>query len=231
MPSVAVFIDYQNVYKRSREAFFYGKSIAHYEGQISPRKVGDEIVAKSNQHNPGHSLAFVHVYRGMPDGGRDPKGYAACSRQVAAWGTQQLVQVTTRPLRYPWNYPTEKPSEKGIDVQLAIDFVLAAMGKQFDVGVIFSGDTDLRPALEAVIRLKTAQVQVAAWKPTTGGVRRISVPNVQIWCHQLDQVEYSRMADATDYNQLHVSPAVAGAPSVLAPGPSNAPSTSTVAKK
>jgi len=59
MPSVAVFIDYQNVYKRSREAFFYGKSIAHYEGQISPRKVGDEIVAKSNQHNPGHSLMFT----------------------------------------------------------------------------------------------------------------------------------------------------------------------------
>jgi hypothetical protein len=36
------------------------------------------------------------------------------------------VTVTTRTLRYPSNWPAEKPQEKDIDVSLAIDFVVMA---------------------------------------------------------------------------------------------------------
>lgn len=197
MARVAVFIDYQNVYRRARDAFHAGLGQPSSFGQVSPRAIGDEIVAR----NSGNTLALVRTYRGLPDGGRDPKGYAACSKQLSAWRTQPLVEVCARPLRYPPNYPTEKPTEKGIDVQLAIDFVLLSLQKKFDVGVIFSADTDLRPALEAVMKLGTARVEVAAWQPPQGYGSRLSVPGSKVWCHYLDQTAYARVADPTDYTK------------------------------
>jgi uncharacterized LabA/DUF88 family protein len=147
---VGLFIDYQNVYRRARSAFALPGD-SHAVGQVDPLKVGHLISAKT----PNSALEFVRIYRGLPDGGKDPKGNAACSRQVAAWCALQSVEVFTRPLRYPQNYPTERPTEKGIDVQLAIDFVVAALDKRFDVGVIFSADTDLKPAIETVVARTT----------------------------------------------------------------------------
>ena len=200
MATVAVFIDYQNVYRRARDAFTPKVGASHWDGQINPRLVGDEIVNLGRVHDPSMTLAFVRIYRGLPDGGRDPKGHGACSKQVSAWKALPAVEVTTRPLRYPWGYPAEKPTEKGIDVQLAIDFVLMAQQKRFDVGVIFSADTDLRPALEAVRTLKAAQVAVAAWKPPSGYPTRLSLPGAApVWCHFLSEAVYRRVADPTDY--------------------------------
>jgi uncharacterized LabA/DUF88 family protein len=198
-PTVAVFIDYQNLYRRARDCFF-PLSSAHYEGQVSPRAVGDEIVHRVAARNPGASLAFVRVYRGLPDGGRDAKGHAACAKQVAAWSAQALVHPVTRPLRYPNNYPTEKPKEKGIDVQIALDFVLLALDKKFDLGVLFSADTDLRPAIEEVRARTSVKVDVAAWQPPTGYGSRLTISGAKIWCHFFDQKAYAKVADLTDYN-------------------------------
>jgi hypothetical protein len=59
--------------------------------------------------------------------------------------------VCTRLLNY--RDPSE-PKEKGIDVLLAIDFVMMAMRREYDIGVLCSADTDLVPTLEAVVTLK-----------------------------------------------------------------------------
>lgn len=115
---LAVFIDYQNVYRRARSAYA-APGDPHTVGQVHPLKVGTLLATKT----PNSALEFVRIYRGLPDGAKDPKGNAACTRQVTAWKALARVEVFTRPLRYPQNYPTEKPTEKGIDVQLAIDFV------------------------------------------------------------------------------------------------------------
>jgi uncharacterized LabA/DUF88 family protein len=192
---IGLFIDYQNVYRRARSAFARPGDL-HVVGQVDPLKVGQLISEKT----PNSALEFVRIYRGLPDGGKDPKGNAACSRQVAAWTALQCVEVFTRPLRYPQNYPAEKPNEKGIDVQLAIDFVVAALDRRFDVGVIFSADTDLKPAIETVIARTTVEVAVATWQPPTGYASRISISTRKIWCHYLGEVDFSAVKDLTDYS-------------------------------
>jgi uncharacterized LabA/DUF88 family protein len=68
-------------------------------------------------------------------------------RQCAAWESKGAI-VIARALRYPAGWPETKPQQKGVDVALAIDFVTMAIDGQYDVGVIASTDTDLKPALE-----------------------------------------------------------------------------------
>jgi NYN domain len=88
--------------------------------------------------------------------------------------------------------------EKGIDVALAVDFVRLACEGAFDVGVLFSRDTDLLPALEAVRDLSTGgvHVEVATWR----GLSRLRYPDSQLpWCHYLDGSDYEACRDDTDY--------------------------------
>jgi hypothetical protein len=106
----------------------------------------------------------------------------------------------TPPLRYPHSWPTEKAQEKGVDVEWAIDFVRLAVQGAYDVGVLMSTDTDLVPALEAVLEIKTtgAHIEVAAWKGK-GANKRLSVGGQLPWCHQLTKADYIAVADPTTY--------------------------------
>ena len=197
---VVLFIDYQNVYMRARDAFHNHHADPHWIGQINPTELGRHIVEHSV--NPERVLHGVRIYRGMPNNERDPKGYRAARRQIAAWRRQPLVRITTRPLRYPRNYPDARAVEKGIDVQIALDFVMMAVRGEYDVGVLMSNDTDLRPALEEAIKLGSCKVEVATWQPREGRPRqhlRLPGIDVQPYCHWIDLEGYSRVSDDTDY--------------------------------
>ncbi len=132
---------------------------------------------------------------------QDPKGNSAAQKQVDRW-RKSGVEVVHRPLRYPQGWPqcAAKPEEKGIDVALAIDFVMMAHRNQFDVGIIMSCDTDLRPAIEAVMADTDKRVEVAAWKATAGDGQRLAVPKRDIWCNWLTLDHYNKCADGTDYS-------------------------------
>ena len=113
------------------------------------------------------------------------------------------MTVITRNLRYPPGWPKIRAQEKGIDVALAVDFVRMAIMGEFDVGVIMSTDTDLRPALEAVLSLRPQGgpiCEVAAWAKPGCHSPRLSVPSAKIWCHWLSEADYLSVADPTDYN-------------------------------
>ncbi|MFF4129031.1 hypothetical protein ACFYYP_36430 [Microbispora rosea] len=121
-----LFIDYQNVYKGARSCFYSQLHPPHTAGQVSPLVLGQHLVRSSPYDR---ELAQVRVYRGRPDSTKDPKGYGACTRQVAAWERSDRVVTALRTLRYPYGWPErsgEKPQEKGIDVALAVDFVRLA---------------------------------------------------------------------------------------------------------
>lgn len=183
------------MYRRARQAF--GLEYAPYvEGQINPLRVG--IVLK-NMGLGDRELTGVRVYRGLPSSKHDPKGYSACSRQVALWQKQALVTAVTRPVNYR---DPERPIEKGVDVSIAIDFVRMAVEKEVDVGILFSGDTDLLPALEAVADLKGADAcEVAGWVPSDGsspGVLRLKGKLLRT--HYLDRRVYTHTRDGTNYN-------------------------------
>ena len=202
---VVVFLDWQNVYRGAQEAFC-GYGAPHWEGQVRPLALGQLIAADSPFDRQLHQ---VGIYRGQPDATRDPKGYAANSRQVAAWRQSPLVHVALRTLRYPRGWPSshqagEKPHEKGIDVALAIDFVTMAVAGEYEVGVLMSTDTDLKPALEAVARLTPARAvraELAAWGSAVGHSRRLSISSRRLYCHWLGKDAYDQILDPTDYSR------------------------------
>jgi len=197
---VGLFIDYQNVYMRARESFAATDG-NHTDGQIDPLRLGQLLIARSPF---SRKLTEVRVYRGQPDSTRDPKGYAACERQCNRW-RRAGVTVVTRTLRYPADWPnsssSDKPREKGIDVALAIDYAMMAVRSEFDVAILMSTDTDLKPALEVVSDQTKVRAEVAAWSTPGAHSRRLSIVGRQLWCHWLNADNYIAVADPTDYNR------------------------------
>jgi uncharacterized LabA/DUF88 family protein len=172
MTRVAVYIDYQNVYMRARACFGHGGERASF-GQVVPRRVGDLLVERGHSVDAARLLSAIHIARGMPAAGRSPTAYAAANRQVSAWQSQELVTVTTRPLQYvrrgvdTSGAPVFDVREKGVDVLVALGMLLGGARDEFDTAVLFSADTDLIRAIEAV-RSIGKRCEVAAWRPGTG---------------------------------------------------------------
>jgi len=194
---VVVFVDYQNAYRSARDAFHDHTFDPHWLGQIHPTALGLLLITLSG--DPERSLTQIRMYRGLPSNQRDPKGYAAARRQIAAWETMPTVDVTTRSLRYPRNYPREKPEEKGIDVRIALDFYAMAVRNEYDIGVLMSSDTDLLPALEEVVRMPGGpSAEVAAWAPLE---QRLRVRGARIPCTWIDEKHYATIQDNRDYNR------------------------------
>ena len=195
---VVVFVDYQNAYRWARASFHNHRTDPHWLGQFDPEGLGNQITQASGASG-WRRLEQVRVYRGMPDGRRDSKGYAAARRQIAQWEESALVRVVSQPLRYPRDYPNAPAQEKGVDVRLAVDFVMMAVRDEYDVGVLMSNDTDFRPVLEEVEALDSKTVEVAAWRPLTAQPRRLWIGRNRPWCHWIDHPAYRSIQDATDY--------------------------------
>ena len=196
---VVVFVDYQNVYMSARQAFHPSPwAIPHWEGQIDPLALGQLIVRRSPFDR---KLVGVRMYRGIPDSTKDPKGHGACLRHIAAWSKSEAIEVVARPLRYPAGWPKKKPKEKGVDVALAVDFVLMAVRQDYEVGILISADTDLTPALEAVVDLEAARVEVGAWSSAHRPSSRLAIDARSLWCHWLDVRDYMCIQDRRDYTR------------------------------
>jgi hypothetical protein len=82
-PRVAVFIDWQNVYKTARDAFQL-ESLPNERGNFSPFKLS-QILAAGNARGPSAELVRVEIHRGLPNSSRDPTGFGANRRQATAW--------------------------------------------------------------------------------------------------------------------------------------------------
>lgn len=194
-----LFVDYQNSYWAARDSFYDTTALWHWDGQFNPRRVGEYLVETSPYDR---TLGGVRVYRGIPSPKFDSKGYGAARAQNDAWSKEIGTTVVTRPLRYPSDYPRSKAEEKGIDVSLAVDFVMGAVKGWYDVGIIMSLDTDLRPALEVVAsELHGVRVEVAAWQRPDVYSPRLTVKGMNIWCHWLGPEVYEAVEDSIDYTK------------------------------
>jgi uncharacterized LabA/DUF88 family protein len=207
MTRVTVFVDYQNAYMRAREALGTSRSDPYTFGQIDPRRLGALLEAKGRVIDAARALVEVRVYRGEPDARRSPSGHAACRRQVQCWAEQVLVIPRTRPVQYrptAWDLAGRVTSwevrEKGIDVLLAVEMAMGAMRDEYDVAVLVSEDTDLLPAVEAVIDLGK-RVEVASWRAHKRRGPRLTLPKRNLWCHWLDHADFDRVRDDTDYTR------------------------------
>lgn len=192
-----VFVDYHNLYKGARESF-HTPEVPGVNGHIHPLQLG-EIIARQI---PNGELVQMRVYRGIPSNQRDPRGYGAVRKQTAAWvkSSPEKIHVYHRPVQY---LDGMAPREKGIDVQLAIDFVVMAVKREYDVGVLFSADTDLVPALDAVCDLG-GEGHPQAWVGSWDGPnyrRRCIRPSGkrQVPCVWLAQAHYNAVKDHNYY--------------------------------
>jgi hypothetical protein len=155
---------------------YKGARDAFHQGQGS-RLLGNvqpvRLAQRLVQLSPGRrrELRGVRIYRGQPDPTRDPRGFAANRRQQDAWQA------------------------------LAVDFVMLAVVRVYDVGILVSTDTDLVPALEAVVGLggnRGPRAEVAAWT-SSRAAPRLRVTQARLWCHYLRVDDYRGMVDPTDY--------------------------------
>ena len=192
---VIIFLDYQNVIKRAYA--YYAKNLdkANIVSQINPTKLGDLLIRK---YTDTRELKQIRVYTGIPSEKKDVKAFIAASRRIELWQSDPLVKVITRPLSYPLGWPKsskpgERPREKGIDVNLAIDFVTMAIRKEYEVGILFSVDTDLKPALEFVLSNDvSARAEVAAWRRQADHQIRLALSMNRPFCHWLTEDDYQK---------------------------------------
>ena len=193
MPArVMVFIDYQNVFLTARNLYLPGAPLAL--SQINPARTAELLVRRRRSIG---RLVGTYIYRGLPDPNLEPTARSANDRQAIAWAAQGAT-VIRRPLRYPRSWPNQPPQEKGVDVALAVDFVRLAAERAYDVGILFSRDSDLLPALETVVDLRLAHVEVASWRRSS----RLEFPGTMLpWCHYLGEADYRVVHDPTDYTK------------------------------
>jgi uncharacterized LabA/DUF88 family protein len=155
--NIAVFLDFQNVHLVGHHLF--GRGIEPHRCVPDPARLG-EVIAK-RRRRPS-IVARVNVYRGRPDPNLQPTLAAANDAQTARWARDSRVRVFRRQLNYR-GWPSLTPQEKGIDVQLAVDLIQTALTGRYDALILFSSDTDLMPAIEAIDDRKLGHVEVACW--------------------------------------------------------------------
>ena len=196
---VVLFLDHQNAYHRARDAFCAPGAPAK-DGQIDPLALGRLLAGRV----PGGRLAGVRLYRGRPSQRRDARSYAAYVRQTdrQVWRGKGLLALVARDLRYPLEWPQRPAQEKGVDVALAVDLVMMVARHECDVAIVFSSDTDLLPALEAVLALRPGEppvCQVAAWVAPGARPRALRPRGVRLRQHLLGPDDFRAVADGTDY--------------------------------
>jgi uncharacterized LabA/DUF88 family protein len=199
MTRIAVFFDWQNVYKAAREAFGL-QGLGNERGNFSPYQLA-RILAAGNDRGAEGELVRVEIHRGLPSSSRDPIGYGANRRQSAAWMAEDrsIVIPRLRPLRYPSpTEPVQYPVEKGIDVQMALGAVEQVLTNRCDVAIIFSHDTDLLPAVETICRLAgAARIETAAWSSHTFSRRLKQLPGV--YHHSVSGAVFQRIETPVNY--------------------------------
>ena len=201
---VVLFLDWQNLLGGARSAFHgAGARRTAVDGQVDPIALG-ELICSRPPLGSIRELSEVRIYRGEPNSVSNPKMHAAHIAQRKAWEQAGArVKVITRPLQYLKDSETGTftAREKGIDVQLAVDLITCAADGLYDIGVVFSGDTDLRPALEHVAERfnPRPRVEVAAWEfdGRRRGLRFRSP--YKTWCHYLNEADYQSIRDFTSY--------------------------------
>lgn len=192
------FIDGQNLFHHSREAFGY--NYPNYD----IRKLVEKIV--SDHH---WDLQGIYFYTGVPDQSDDPRWNRFWTNKLAAMGRQKIT-VFSRPLRYR-NKTVKLPDgtthtymhgeEKGIDVRLALDIIGKAVRNEYDVVIVFSQDQDLSEVadeIRVIARQQKRWIRIACaypYSPTTQNRRGI---NGSDWI-KIDRPTYDTCIDPRDY--------------------------------
>lgn len=193
-----LFIDYQNMYRSAREAFGWQAEGGHY-GNFRPYGLGRQAVRQ-----PERTLTQVRVYTGIHTPQRNGPQNAQMQRRMKAWVAEspEKVHLFPRPLRYSQRRPGGE--EKGVDVELAIDFVGLALDDEFDVAVLASTDSDLVPPLRFVAdRFPDKTLVTVGWEPLAGNepdtAAPLDLPRGQVDRFRATKRDFDRIADKRNF--------------------------------
>ncbi len=214
-----VVIDYQNVHLTGAGVFERYQPL--HDHLVHPLHFANQLITQRNANqrpgNPNAVLTGVLVHRGLPSADVDAKSYGRNLSQKAEWEADSRVQVIHRPLRYKYQRDASgrkatdsnghfitvgKPQEKGIDVLCALALVREAAKPDVDLVILCSQDTDLEPALDEAIALRTAKVETASWFDATSphASREIRpARGSRIWNTRLNANAFSACRDSQVY--------------------------------
>lgn len=192
------FFDGQNLYRHAMAAF------GHYHPNYDPIKLTDAICVLK-----GWTRTAVRFYTGTPLYSKDQLWHGYWAKRLLAM-RRSGIHVTSRVLRYqdervPQPDGTVKivsiPHEKGIDVRLALDVVRLARQGRYDVGLIFSQDSDLAEVVDEVKEIAQSAdrwIKIACAFP--GGARATAKRGIDKseWV-RMDEAFYNACLDPTDY--------------------------------
>jgi hypothetical protein len=183
---VGILLDFQNVHLVGHG--LYGRGHPAHRAVPDPARLGDLIASRRRRPS---AAVDIRVYRGRPDPDYQARLTASNDAQAARWSRDPRVQVMRRQLVYR-DWPKLPPVEKGIDVAVAVDLMCLAFRRQYDALVLFSSDSDLLPALEAIVQLRLAHVEVACWR----GGNQLRFPGSSLpWCHSLTEQDWATVTD------------------------------------
>jgi len=195
-PRAITFIDGQNLFNAAKQAFGY--KFPNYDVV----KLSQELCTSR-----GWTLAQVRFYTGLPEPS-DPR-HAFWANKLAAFGRQGVVSYS-RPLRYRYedivraNGTTEHvrvPTEKGIDIRLALDVIRLAYSDRLDVALIFSQDQDYSEVareIRAMSRGMSRWMKVASAFPDSDASANKRGINDTDWI-PISRVTYDLCIDPADY--------------------------------
>jgi uncharacterized LabA/DUF88 family protein len=197
-PRAIAFIDGQNLFHATREAFGY--TYPNYD------VVGLASAVATAQ---SWTLSRVHFYTGVPDAADSAFWNHFWNAKLLAM-SRAGVHVFSRPLRYR-NKRVTLPTgavhtflvgeEKGIDVRIALDVIRLAARDEYDVALVFSQDQDLSEAADEV-RLIAAEehrwIKIASAFPSSPTSRNRRGINKTDWI-RIDKATYDPCIDPRDY--------------------------------
>ena len=194
----AVFIDGQNLYRSVKETFGY--SYPNYDVKLLSEKICSA---------QGWSVNEFRFYTGVPDLQDDTFWHNFWNKKLVNMG-QRGVKIFSRSLRYR-NQTVRLPDgksytflvgqEKGIDVRIAIDIIMLAHEKIYDVCLVFSQDQDLSEVADEVRRIAIEQgrwIKMASAFPVSPTSDKNRGINKTDWI-RIDRKIYDSCIDPNDY--------------------------------
>jgi uncharacterized LabA/DUF88 family protein len=195
-PRLISFVDGQNLFNAAKEAFGY--PFPNYNVLQLSKKISEEN---------GWDLIETRFYTGIPE--KADHRHRFWQNKLSSMGRQGIT-LFTRSLRYHFEevqcpdgnvIGARVPTEKGIDVRIALDVIRLAFANRFDVGLLFSQDQDYSEVAKEIRSISRAThrwiklVSAFPVSPTSTNTRGI---NGMDWI-VIDKATYDECIDPADY--------------------------------
>ena len=180
------FFDLQNLFLSSKSA--WGYSFPNFD----PVELSRLVITRHS----GWKLTGIHLYTGIHDSKKSPFWHNFWTKKLASHKAQDTrVDIFTTPL----HYNSGVPSEKGVDIRIALDLVRAARLDQCDVAILFSRDSDFAEVakeIRAIAYEKQRWIKIASVLPDHPDFKR-GIDGTD-WI-RLSKNDYDKCVDQRDY--------------------------------